>query len=74
MSQEWQKHSSFVQAKYSSGVKHLGRGCKAADYLLKVLKTLMVYSMLCVKNVLVRGSGGMPPLPAPLSRNLEGDL
>jgi len=30
--------------------------------------------MLCVKHVLVRGSGGIPPLPAPVSRNLEGDL
>jgi len=65
VSQEWQKHSSFVQAKYSLGVKHLYRGCKAADYLLKVLKMLMVYSMLGVKNVLVRESGGVPLSPPP---------
>ena len=63
MSQERQKHFSFVQAKYSSEVARLCRGRKAADYLLKVLKTLIVYSMLCVKHVLVRGSGGMPPPP-----------
>jgi len=68
VSQERQKHFSFVQAKYSLGVTHLCRGCKAADYLLKVLKTFDG-STLCAKHVLVRGSGGMPPLP-PLPRNL----
>ena len=59
MSQERQKHFSFVQAKYSLGVTHLCRGCEAADYLLEVLKTFDG-STLCAKHILERGSGVCP--------------
>jgi len=38
VSQGWQKHFSFGQAKYSAGNVHLCRGCKAADYPCKALK------------------------------------
>jgi len=34
MSQGWQKHLSFGQAKYTAGIMHLR---KAADYLCKAL-------------------------------------
>jgi len=45
---------------------HSCSACEAADYRLEVLKTFDG-SMLCVKYTLVRGSGGMHPLPPPPS-------
>jgi len=38
VSQGWQKHLSFGQAKYSLGVMQLRRHCKTADYLHKAVK------------------------------------
>ena len=40
MSQGWQKHFRFGQAKYSAGIMHICGGCKAADYLHKPLHTV----------------------------------
>jgi len=59
VSQGWQKHFSFGQAKYSAGVMHLCEGCKAADYPCKAPKNLGS-GMLCAKHKLVRESWGFP--------------
>ena len=70
VSQGWQKHFSFVQAKYSAGVMHLCSAYEAADYLLEALKTFDG-SIWCVRYALVRGSGRMHPLSPSPGKNLE---
>jgi len=59
VSQGWQEHFSFGQAKYSAGVMHICVGCEAADYPHKALN--FDDSALCAKHVLVRGCGVFPP-------------
>ena len=63
VSQGWQKHFNFGWAKSTSVVMHLRGGCKAAHYPLKPLKEFDC-SMLCVKHIFVRGTGGTP-FPTP---------
>ena len=73
MSQGWQKHFSFVQAKYSAGVIHLCSAYEAADYVLEALKTFDG-SIWCVRYALVRGSGRSTLSPPPQEKiwNLGG--
>ena len=63
MSQEWQKQFSFGQAKNSTPVLQLCKGCEIADYPCIVVENLdgSLVATLCAKYALVRGSGGMPP-------------
>ena len=53
MSQGWQKHYSFGQAKCSAGFMHVY--VEAADYPRKVLKNSFNGSRLCAKHALVKG-------------------
>ena len=48
VSQGWQKHFSFDQAKYSAGIMHSCRGCKTADYPRKALKNFDGSLVRCV--------------------------
>ena len=52
VSQGWQKHFSFGQAKYSAGYMHLCRGCEAADICKKFW---CQSSRLGTKHALIRG-------------------
>jgi len=58
VSQGWQKHFSFVQAKYSAGAMHLCRGCERADYPLKIL---MVVSYATCEACTCKGVWGVSP-------------
>jgi len=59
VSQEWQKQFSFGQAKNSTPVLQLCKGCEIADYPCIVVENLdgSLVATLCAKYALVRGSG-----------------